>query len=93
MPEAVVDYIGGKRLRRRHPPQAPQVEYLHAVRAGIVGDDVSMVLIDLDVPPGGIPGFCRQPSKEDRALRVGNVNEGGTVVHAHQGELFTGLPI
>jgi len=91
--EAVIQHIGREFLRPRHLPQAPQIEYLLAVRTGIVGDNVRMVPIDLDVAPDGGPGFRGQSSKENRVLRVGNVNESDAVAHAHQGVLVTALRI
>ena len=91
--EAVVERVGGPCGRRRHAPQASQIENLHAVVTGIVRDDVRVVPIDLDVAPGGIPGFRRQPSQENRVSRVGNVDEGRAVGHAHQGVFPAGLRV
>ena len=93
MLEIAVDDIGVECPGRRQPPQARQIEHLHAVGAGVVRDDVRMVPIDLDVPPEGLLGLGRQPPEEDRILRVGDVDEGSAVVHAHQGVLLAGLRI
>ena len=73
--EAVLHRVGVQFPGNRRPPRAPRVEYLHALRVGVNRDDERVVPAGLDVPPRRCLGWCRQPSEEDRVLRVGDVNE------------------
>ena len=91
--EVPIEHIGGKGPGRRHVPQAGQVEHLDAVRAGIVGNDVGVVGVDLDVPPDGFIGLRGQSAQEYRGFRVGDVHEGRAVAQSHERELLAGRGI
>ncbi len=89
--EAVVDGVGGEGRRRIGDVAQPgQVEDLHAVAAGRIGDDEGVVGEDLDVAPGGGERLGRQVADVDRVLGVRDVDEGGAVGAPHEGVLDAG---
>ena len=66
--------------------EARQVEHLHAVVARIVGDDVGVVAVDLDVAPDRRQLVARRElAHEAGELGGGEVHEGRPVGRAHQG--------
>ena len=51
IPKVAVHRVGGEVLRHRYAAQSRQVEDLHAMGASIIGNNVGMILVNLDIPP------------------------------------------
>ncbi len=66
---------GGEGLGSRQPPQLPEVEDLHAVRADAVRHDEGVVAVDPHVAVARARGVGGEEAEVDRRLRLGDVDE------------------
>ena len=76
-------------------PQSRQIEDLHAVFGGVVGDHEYVVLVDLHVPPARTRcrfGLGKVPD-EHRVGRVGDVHDPSPVAASHDGVVAIGFRV
>ena len=91
-PAGVVGVFGEGDGRVGDVAQAREVEDLHAVAAGFA-DDEGVVVVNLDVAPGGVAGVWGQVAHVDGVFRIADVHEGRAAGAAHDGVLDAGLGI